>query len=322
MERDLAVLQSQRLANKLFIAGGGAGYKNIWIRDNVYVALAYAFIGQLDVAGEIYSGLLKIINRYNDRLDAKNYPEDDDLLLPRFTVDGDEVPGPWSNKQHDAIGALLYGVGQLHQLDSKYISKSQAKLVQKLVHYLETCRYWQDKDNGMWEEKPALHASSLAACIKGIQMVGGFCNYDAGGLKQAQANLEALLPKESKTHPVDMALLSLIWPYGYKRRDIVEAVEKTLLRKNGLIRYVGDVYESDGTGEPEWAMGIPWLGIAFYELGDKAKAAHYLHQTDTLYTGGGLPESYQASNRATAHTPLAWSHALALVLRAKLGGKK
>ncbi len=318
MDKDLSVIQSQQLPNKLSIAGGG-DYDKVWIRDNVYVALALAEAGHMSDATRIYTELLKIIKKYEHLLDSKKYPtKDSELLHPRFSVAGDIIPGNWGNKQHDAVGALLFGIGQIHSKNHKAFNDSQKQLCQKLVNYLELCRYWEDEDNGIWEESRTIHSSSLSACIKGIQMVSDFCKYNKQHLKLAEQNLKNLLPSESSIHDADMALLSLIWPYGYELENIVKAVEDTLLRTKGVIRHIGDAYEADGQSEPQWVMGIPWLGIAYYELGNIKKAKVYLKATEDLYTDNGLPESYLANNKACVHTPLAWSHAMAIVLRTKL----
>lgn len=322
MIRDLAVIASEQLPNGLLIAGGG-DYDKVWIRDNVYVALALAETGDMKGAATIYHELCNIVARYEYKLDSDVYPVDDSgFLHPRFTVDGDELPVGWSNKQHDAVGALLFGIGRMYAHDLTLVGELERRIAQKLVHYLQTCHYWDDPDNGMWEEGPALlHASSLGASIKGIEMVAGFCEYDEASLARAKDSLESLLPAESSKYTTDMAQLSLVWPYGYKRRDIIEQIESALLRERGVIRHVGDAYEAGGLSESQWVMGIPWLGIAHFELGDVAKARNYLDATEQLYTENGLPESYLANNKACIHTPLAWSHAMALVLRSKLATK-
>jgi len=319
MIRDIEVIASQQLPSGLLIAGGG-DYDKIWIRDNVYVALALAEAGDYSGAAKIYAELCNIIARYEYKLDNDTYPHHNaELLHPRFTINGDEVPGQWSNKQHDAVGALLFGIGRMHAHDKTLVGDLEQRISQKLIRYLETCRYWEDPDNGMWEESPTtLHASSLAACIKGIEAVATFCEHDPEGLSRAQQNLNQLLPNEGSTYRIDMALLSLIWPYGYKRPDIVEIIEQRLLRKWGVIRHVGDAYEAGGSSEPQWVMGIPWLGVAHFELGNIDQAQRYLDATERLYTTTGLPESYLAENEACVHTPLAWSHAMAIVLRSKL----
>lgn len=319
MTRDFEVIQSQQLPSGLLIAGGG-DYDKIWIRDNVYVALAFVEAGKLAEAANIYDELCKIIARYEHVLIAGTYPtQDSELLHPRFSTDGEIVPNQWSNKQHDAVGVLLFGIGQLHLLDPSLISNKTKHVAQQLITYLESCRYWEDTDNGMWEEEPQLvHTSSLGACIRGIELTGNFCRYDKNSLDLARANLEQLLPNESSKYPVDMALLTLIWPYGFLRKDILELVEDQLLRKWGVIRHVGDAYEAGGKSEAQWVMGLPWLGIAHIEFGNIEKAKNYLMDTERLYTDNGLPESYLANNQACVHTPLAWSHAMTIVLRTKL----
>jgi hypothetical protein len=78
----------------------------------------------------------------------------------------------------------------------------------------------------------------------------------------------------------------------------------------GSINY----HRHDGK-EAEWTMGVPWLGLCWHKLGDKARAKEYLKWTDKLYWGDHLPECYTGTIPCE-HTPLAWSHSLAVALRA------
>jgi len=41
------------------------------------------------------------------------------------------------------------------------------RILVKLVQYLESIRYWEDKGHGMWEEKEEVQASSIGACLAG-----------------------------------------------------------------------------------------------------------------------------------------------------------
>jgi len=113
----------------------------------------------------------------------------------------------------------------------------------------------------------------------------------------------------------DLALLSLIYPLEMPAPEIVERVEERLLRDHGVIRYEDDQYHRLDGKEAEWTMGVPWLGLCWHKLGDKARAKQYLDWTDKLYWGDHLPECYTGTIPCE-HTPLAWSHSLAVALRA------
>ena len=84
------------------------------------------------------------------------------------------------------------------------------------------------------------------------------------------------MPRESKEKFVDLALLSLIWPYDLLTKKsetevILENVEYHLLREHGVIRYKGDHYynkNQDGwSEEAEWTFGLSWLAIIYEKLG-------------------------------------------------------
>lgn len=318
MQNDLNVILTQRLPNKLFVAGG-ATYDKVWIRDNVYIALALEEAEMYSDAAAVYRGLLSFIKRYAGVLDLTIYPQTHgELIHPRYTIDGELVGDTWGNRQYDAVGCLLFAVGNMHRRDAGFLSMEDKIMIQKMVRYLERCRYWEDADDGMWEDQPTLHVSSIAASIKGIEAVSDFCKYDEALMGKARESMLRILPAESELHPVDMAQLSLLWPYGYKMPEIAEQVERELLRPRGVIRFIGDVYESDDAGEPQWVMGIPWLGLAWFQLGDVTKAREYLAKTEELYIDGILPESFLANSQMCVHTPLAWSHAMAFALRHKL----
>ena len=136
--KDLEVIRSQQLANGLCLAGDGPNYQHVWIRDNVYVALALQEIGQNKEAARAYEALCAIISKYHLLLDRNTYPvEIDQILPPRFTADGSIVDGKWSNKQHDAVGVLLFGLGQLYRTNQTLLTCEMIKVCQRLVHYLE-----------------------------------------------------------------------------------------------------------------------------------------------------------------------------------------
>src|SRR5690606_7212775 len=90
-----------------------------------------------------------------------------EYLHARYSADLKEIhTEEWGHIQHDMIGAFLYAIGlgfrHGHQM---FRSEADRRIVQKLVDYLANVEYWQDADNGMWEEWREVHASSVGACV-------------------------------------------------------------------------------------------------------------------------------------------------------------
>ena len=132
-----------------------------------------------------------------------------------------------------------------------------------------------------------------------------------------------MLPRESKRKFVDLALLSLIYPYEVVTRpqaeDILAHVEYHLLRNRGVIRYKGDRYynknEDGWSEEAEWTFGLSWLAIIYARLGNDDKAHYFLEEAKrTVTKGGAIPELYySASKKHNENTPLGWSESLFIV---------
>ncbi|MBS7629897.1 glycoside hydrolase family 15, partial [Candidatus Bathyarchaeota archaeon] len=146
-------------------------------------------------------------------------------------------------------------------------SKKDKQIVQKLVYYLSSIEYWHDKDNGIWEENEEVHASSVGACVAGLKKISKIVYVPKWLIKNGEQTLKKLLPKESETKEVDMALLSLIYPYDIINKKMVlkilKNIEENLVKNKGVIRYPGDMYYSINKKEAEWTMGFPWLAIIY-----------------------------------------------------------
>lgn len=141
-------------------------------------------------------------------------------------------------------------------------------------------------------------------------------------IKKGEETLKKILPRESKTKFVDLALLSLIYPYHIvtkKERDkILENVEYLLLRGRGVIRYKNDHYYNknpDGySEEAEWTFGLSWLAIIYEHLGNKRKARRFIDKALMTTTSKGIPELYFSNSpKYNENTPLGWSESLFIV---------
>ncbi|KPV44552.1 hypothetical protein AN477_05980 [Alicyclobacillus ferrooxydans] len=318
------VLDSLRLQNGLYVASPSDTYHYVWIRDNCYIALS-----ELDENNgrfeQTYHALLDIFRRYEWKLSyhAVRRPQAVyEYVHPRYTAEtGEEIWGPWGNAQNDAIGAFLFGMGEGMRKGHKMLrDETDRKIVTLLIQYLQTLEFWQDEDNGMWEESRELHASSIGACTAGLLSIKPYFPDAAAPIQNGMCKLFDLLPRESALHRYDLAQLSLIYPYRLLPHalsaDLVEQVEHNLLREHGVIRYPGDLYYADQGQEAQWCMGLPWLGLCHAVLGDLDKAQEYLRWTErVMKKDGAIPELYLAKqHEPNENTPLGWAHSLYLIL--------
>lgn len=298
------------------------GYHRVWIRDNIYTILGVEAQGDDEGAVQAVHALLDILKKHEEKIDwmiKEPHPKARYRYIhPRYEPHGDEIWEEWGTKQNDAIGALLWKTGDLAKKGTLALRKGDNELLQKLVHYLEAIEYWHDEDSGMWEENEEVHASSIGACLAGLLAVQHLVDVPLHLIAHGEHALRKLLPRESATKDVDLALLSLIWPYNIvtpnERKQILLNVEQQLVKNRGVIRYKNDQYYSNGT-EAEWTMGFPWLATIYKELGDKRKHAHYLKKTEQVMNKKGeLPELYYGgTSRHNENTPLAWAMSLWMV---------
>lgn len=306
------------------------GYDKAWIRDNVYEALAFEYAGDWAVVRKTYHKLLDIFDKHIDKINwaVTNKPfESWQFIHARYNPETlEEFWESWGNKQHDAIGAVLYKLADF-ELSGHSMLRTQKdhRTVQTLIYYICNVEYWHDADNGMWEEAEEVHASSIGAVVAGLkkwQQVGGK-DVDQDAIERGEAALAALLPRESETRFTDLALLSLIYPYAVVSKamatQIVENLVYHLAKDRGVLRYKFDQYynkNEDGySEEAEWCFGLSWLAIAYKWLGQEQLAQEYLAKaTATITKDGKIPELYYShSDKPNENTPLGWSESMYVV---------
>ncbi|HSX04874.1 MAG TPA: glycoside hydrolase family 15 protein [Candidatus Saccharimonadales bacterium] len=330
IQRHLDNLRKLITPRGLFLASDQAvttGYDKAWIRDNVYEALAFEYAGEWAVVTKDYHTLLDIFDKHIDKINwaVTNKPfESWQFIHARFNPETlEEFWESWGNKQHDAIGAVLFKLADFEAKGHSMLRGEQdRRTVQTLIYYICNVEYWHDADNGMWEEAEEVHASSIGAVVAGLKKwreVGGM-DVDPDAIKRGEEALAALLPRESESKFTDLALLSLIYPYSVvdstTAQTIVENLVYHLERDKGVMRYKNDAYYNanpDGySEEAEWCFGLSWLAICYDHLGDHAKAKEYLDKaTATVTKDGKIPELYFShSNEANENTPLGWSESM------------
>lgn len=330
------ILNSIRLPHGLYIASPSQHYSAVWIRDSLYISLPYLNKSCNTYARAMHR-LLDLMHEYSWKIDIhiKERPRESwQYIHAKYDAHSvKELAEEWGHAQHDAVGMLLWAIGEGERHGKHIIRHGRDRdMVQKLVHYLQTCEYWHDTDNGMWEEKREIHASSVGACVSGLTSVRYLVDVPQWLIDHGINTLHQLGSSETDNRPIDMAQLSLIYPHRvYSRQtaiQVLEKMEQRLVRTHGVVRYEGDSYYSTiehqgrhfpfshyhGT-EAEWCLGLPWLAICYLELGNYEKAQQYLQHTErTILPDGSIPELYYAnSNNYNPNTPLGWANAMYVV---------
>jgi GH15 family glucan-1,4-alpha-glucosidase len=324
MESCIKILRSLQTPGGLFLAAPSAdtGYDKAWIRDNVYASFGPEIFNP-DKALVVYHKIFDILKKHEYKIDhaiEKKPSYNYQYIHARYHPETlEEFHEEWGNKQHDAVGLFLFKCADLIDKGFQIIrDESDIKILEKLVRYLGSVEYWHDKDNGIWEENEEVHASSVGACLAGLKAVSKYLPVDRALIEKGRETLDKLLPNESETKDADLALLSLIYPYNIvdeiQKETILKNVEEKLVRKRGVIRYVGDRYYNVH-GEAEWTMGFPWLAIIYKNMKNKAKFEHYMKKTiECMNEQGELPELYFANSKVhNKNSPLGWAQSLYIV---------
>jgi phosphorylase kinase alpha/beta subunit len=341
LEQSYAILDKLRLDHGLYLASPSIDYSYVWLRDSCYEVMPY-LNKSCDRYEKTYHRLLDMFREYEWKLDThqtKKPIEQWEFIHARYdayTVR--EIDTPWGHNQFDSIGLFLFGVGEGVKAGKKIIRDNKDKeIIQKIVGYLKCCEYHKTPDNSIWEEWQEVHSNSIGACIAGLQAVRDIVFVERELVLKGYETLAKMFPIESNDRPVDLAQLTLIYPFKvlfhHDAQVIVDRVETMLLRKRGVVRYLGDSYyatnEHEGRHHPlthyygyeaEWTFGLPFLALANLELGNISKAEEYIKRTEELMLpDGSLPELYFAnSDKYNANTPLGWSSAMYILAKERL----
>lgn len=342
LTKHLKILKSLQADSGLFLASSKSvktGYDKSWLRDNFYETLAFEMIGDWETVEKTYTAILQIFLKHEEKIDRaiESKPKyTHEYIHARFHPETfNEFWEEWGNKQNDAIGCILFRVGDLavNQKINILKSENEIRIINKLVKYLESIEYWSDPDSGMWEENEELHASSVGACVAGLISVMRIpdVHVPISLIEKGEDALHKLLPRESEKKFVDLAQLSLIWPYDVvnesERDEILKNVEYHLLRERGVIRYKGDRYYNKNkdqvSEEAEWTFGIAWLAIIYEKIGKPKQAKAYMKDLVKLDTRRGVPELYFSnSDEFNDNTPLGWSESLFIVALYMLNSRR
>lgn len=338
IEQHLNVLRSLQKPNGVFTASASdveTGYDKAWLRDIYFMTLGFLETGDIVPVQKAAKALLTVFVKHKEKINwaIEHKPHYAwQYIHARFHPETfEEYWEEWGNSQNDAVGEVLNLLVTLEQLGVGVIETDEERdMVQKIVDYLVVLEYWQDEDNGIWEESMEIHASSIGSCVAALMKAKNLAwlNVPEDSIKAGQEALRKMLPRESVTKFCDLALLSLIYPFTVTTEEetveILKNVEYHLTKEKGVIRYKLDRYYNnnlDGySEEAEWCFGLSWLAIIYAERGEKEKAYYYLRKAKATVTAEGLiPELYYSNtNKPNGNTPLGWAESMYVVALAKV----
>ena len=323
-------LDGLRRENGAFAAASGEAYKACWIRDQVYSTYAYYFLDEIHEFARGLQVVFDILHNSREKIERVlcEKPEHGaHYIHAKFHVEAlHEITDDWGHHQIDALGLFIFAVARGERNGVRVIrDRKDREMLQLLVSYLAAVRYFSEPDNGMWEEALDLHASSIGAAVAGLRELKymQLAVVPAELIERGERALATLLPRESPSREVDLAQLSLLWPYrivdNITEATILTRVEGELVQARGINRYLGDnYYRSDNGISAEWTMGFFWLSIIYADRKDEVKARYWFDRgVSTITPEGHLPELYQ-NGAPNGNTPLAWAHSLALIAGTKL----
>jgi GH15 family glucan-1,4-alpha-glucosidase len=351
--RSIEIILANQHASGSFIASPNfPTYHYAWFRDGAFCAYAMDLVGRHpsargfhDWAGGVVTTRQKRIERAIELASRGTALLEEDILHTRFTLDGSEAPtqereGKWPNFQLDGFGTWLWALEQHQHLSRRALPVRLLKAAELTARYLNAL--WQRPCYDCWEEFPdKVHTHTLAAIYAGLGAAARLLDDEQFAASLGDIRSWALAHCVSGDHfvkfpgsqHVDASLLGLATPYRMVTPDeplfsaTLRRIEEDLVMGGGVHRYPTDSYYGGG----EWILLAGWLGWAYVEAGEPARARKLLAWM-AMQAGenGNLPEQTPASLIVPAYldiwqqrwgpnaNPLLWSHAKYIILRKAL----
>ncbi len=325
-------------------------YRFCWLRDGAFIADAASRAGEVASAEAFFdwcAGVLlarrimieELVERRGrgETIDSAEHPHS------RFTLEGLDSAGEWSNHQLDGYGSWMWALGEHAGRHGREVSRL-ADAVELSARYVAA--FVDDPCFDWWEERAGRHTVTLAAAAAGLRAAAGIDGV-APAVREssaaaAQVAVEAIrrdgvrsgrLNAALGEDRLDASLLACAVPFGVLAPDdpVVRATVAALeeeLAHGGVHRHAEDTYYGGG----EWLLLAALLG-SYYEAAGRVEEAwaQLAWVADRADPSGDLPEQSDehllapATREEWVHrwgppaSPLLWSHAFYLVLAIRLG---
>lgn len=341
-------LEKLRKPNGAFIAAPTEDYATVWIRDQLFMAMTYYYLGRAYHEKLIQSVqiVFNIFHNQRHKLERIIHPRDhnnrlmvSELIHAKYHPETlNEVTRDWGHHQLDAVGLFLHVIADLDFKNIPVIrDRGDQEILQLLVFYLQNVSYWNEPDNGMWEECLLQHSSSIGAVVGGLSYIQrrGLATVPNELILKGKNELYRILPYESRercdkphhSHDCDAAQLFLIWPFNIVDREMADNILSRiitghwsengqfhrLVQSMGINRYWGDDYYRSASG-----MSAQWqweylLSIIYCQRHDYDNAHVWFERARQRITPEGYITEAIRDGKPNDHTPLGWMLALALI---------
>lgn len=325
-------------------------YRFCWLRDGSFIADAVSRAGEVASAEAFFdwcAGVLRVRRAMVEELVERRRGGDSVRFSEhphsRFTLEGNDSAGEWSNHQLDGYGSWMWALGEhagRHGHDVSRLADAVELSARYLVAFVDDpCFDW-------WEERAGRHTVTLAAAAAGLRAAAGIDgvapDVRESSLAGAQSAIVAIRRDGARggrlnaalgDDRLDASLVACAVPFEIFAPDhplvlaTVDALEGELAH-GGVHRHVEDTYYGGG----EWLLLAALLGWYYAAAGRKEDAwAQLTWVADRAEPSGDLPEQTGEHLLAPAvreewvhrwgppASPLLWSHAFYLALAIRLG---
>lgn len=244
-----------------------------WFRDNAHVANALSERGRdndIEQARGVGRAFLQILQA-NEQLLWEATRDPDAPRLP-VRVQADTLANDSEQRfQNDSTGYSIWLPAKLMLQGLLRPTRDDLGIFAATARYLEAGKFWQQADEGQWEEDRQIHASSIGVAVASLGAVAKV--FDAHDyrtdvdlprlINRGRYALDTILAQYGETPPTgdypgrqyDASHLFLVeslrmfdaTPEIAARE--VRRVEDKLVRSRGVIRYPGDSYYAPGFTE-------------------------------------------------------------------------
>lgn len=276
-ERSLLVLRALTdQENGAVAAGARDGWAYVWPRDAGAAAIAFAAAG--------YRSEAKLITRFLLGLDLEG--------TARFHGDGSPVPGRAA--QGDAIGWVAAASQAAGSIGS---ARHAARILSETYP-----GPWRERAD-YWEGEPGDFLGNAIASGESAERI-----------RDEFGTADGLAREAGGDSGLESAAAWAVRPFP--RPALFEPARRTLLRLAGDASAYGLLPGEDWAGgEDPWSAPTAWTAWSLAALGERRQALRLLGSLRRSATpAGDLPERVDGRNgipRST--TPLAWSHAFAIL---------